>query len=108
MIINNLWECFYGDSYRRSGFVVPSENQKPEQATSDYCSAESPVDAEICKLAGHLGGIQNGMKIQITLKELLEVIPHKRRRSDSYVSLIRKLREDYDVELEIVKTKEME
>jgi len=108
MIIENLWDSFCCDSFGSQGPVVSVANPDMAKTTIKLHTplASKTVDEEINVLARHLGGIQSGQRIQLTLREILEIIPHKRRRSDSYSSLIKKLRADYDVSLEIVASKE--
>lgn len=105
MLIQNLWEAFLSENSDGPGTVVPAgRTLKPKPSTELLCSAENPSDAEICQLANHFGGIHSGMKIEMTLQELLEIIPHKRRRCDSYATLIKKLETDFGVTLEIIKS----
>lgn len=105
MLMQNLWEAFLSENSDGPGSVVPAGHCHKPKPTTESCSAENPIDAEICQLASHLGGIHSGMKIEMTLQELLAIIPHKRRRSDSYATLIKKLDTDFGVSLEIVKHK---
>ena len=108
MLIQELWDCFCRESFGggNKGLVVPSAIPKQaETPTSPSQEPRTSVDAEINSLARHLGGIQSGQRIEMTLQELLAVIPHKRKRSDSYIALIRRLKADLNVDLVIVKSK---
>lgn len=104
MLIQELWDCFCRESFGggSKGLVVPSAIPKQAETPSPSEGQEPSVDAEINSLARHFGGLQAGQRIEMTLQELLTVIPHKRRRADSYAALIKKLRADFDADLTIV------
>lgn len=59
------------------------------------------IDDEIMILAKHYGGLVSGMTLSVELKELLDLIPRKRRKADAYYALAKKLKDDYGVELRI-------
>lgn len=108
MLIHELWDCFCRESFGggSKGLVVPSAIPKNKAGTPSPSEGQEPfVDAEINTLARYLGGLQSGQRIEMTLHELLTVIPHKRRRADSYTALIRRLKADLNVDLVIVKSK---
>ena len=57
------------------------------------------IEEEIERLAQHTGGLATGMRIEIDLRELLNLCPRKRKKADSYYQLRKHLKEDYGVEL---------
>lgn len=109
MLIQELWDCFCREPFGggSKGLVVSSAFPKQAETTTPSQEQEqiSSVDSEINTLARHFGGLQAGQRIEMTLQELLTVIPHKRRRADSYTALIRRLKADLNVDLVIVKSK---
>ena len=110
MLIQELWDCFCREPFGggSKGPIVSSAIPKQAETPTTQSPSQEPrtsVDAEINTLARHLGGIQSGQRIEMTLQELLAVIPHKRKRSDSYIALIRRLKADLNVDLVIVKSK---
>lgn len=62
----------------------------PEQFKDDV--------AALCEYSG-LNELTSGMKIRMSLKEALNVMPRKRARMDSYKSLIGFLSDEMDVSL---------
>ena len=114
MLIQELWDCFCRETFdgESKGPVVSSAFPKqaetpttPTLCTPQEMKTTTSVDEEINTLARHFGGLQAGQRIEMTLQELLGIIPHKRRRADSYTALIRRLKADLNVDLVIVKSK---
>lgn len=64
-------------------------------------------DAEVKAILEHAGLITltYGMRLTVTLQEMLSIVPRTRRRVDSYASLVRYLREQHGVELIITSNK---
>lgn len=58
---------------------------------------------DIFKLKVYVGEInfRQGLVIETSLSELLEICPRERRRTDSYTALVKFLREELDIELNI-------
>lgn len=56
-------------------------------------------DPEIILLAKKYGPLKNGLKIELTLHEALELFPRKRRKSDSFRSLIKRVKKEFDTDL---------
>ena len=58
---------------------------------------------DIFKLKVYVGEInfRQGLVIETSLSELLEICPRERRRTDSYAALVKFLREELDIELNI-------
>ena len=76
-----------------------------EEPTPTPAKSESDIDSEILTLAKKYGPLHNGVVIEISLQELLALIPRQRRRSDAYSSLQKKLMAEYGTELRIIKSK---
>ena len=59
------------------------------------------IDPEILLLAKTYGPLTNGVKIELSLQEALQLFPRQRKRSDAYKSLIKKVKEQFNAELTI-------
>jgi len=60
---------------------------------------ETKADPEIQTLQESYGEMTPGKTIEVTLRELLAIIPRQRKKRDAYKSLVRRLREQYGVSL---------
>lgn len=100
MELRNLWSSLFGSGKTD----IKKEPIITEAAPSTDSTTESPqpalsIEEEIQVLAHHFGGISTGMRIEIELRELLELCPRKRRKADSYYQLKKHLMDDYGMEL---------
>lgn len=59
------------------------------------------IDPEILLLARKYGPLTNGVKIELSLQDALQIFPRKRKRSDAYKGLIKKVKEKFNAELTI-------
>ena len=59
------------------------------------------IDPEILLLAKTYGPLTNGVKIELSLQEALQLFPRQRKRSDAYKGLIKKVGEQFNAELTI-------
>ena len=59
------------------------------------------IDPEILLLARQYGPLTNGVKIELSLQEALQIFPRQRKRSDAYKGLIKKVKEQFNAELTI-------
>lgn len=59
------------------------------------------IDPEILLLARQYGPLTNGVKIELSLQEALQLFPRQRKRSDAYKGLIKKVKEQFNAELTI-------
>ena len=58
--------------------------------------------ADIKALEDYIGGpLTTGLSIKMTLQEILAVVPRKRKRTDAYMMLVRFLKDEMNVDLEI-------
>ena len=62
---------------------------------------ESKFDDDVEALRRHYGEEQfiHGAIFELSLEEILEIVPRNRRRRDAYVSLGKYLKEQYDIKL---------
>jgi hypothetical protein len=100
MELRNLWSSLFGSGKTD----IKKEPIITEAAPSTDSTTESPqsalsIEEEIQVLAHHFGGISTGMRIEIELRELLDLCPRKRKKADSYYQLKKHLMDDYGVEL---------
>ena len=59
------------------------------------------IDPEILLLAKTYGPLTNGVKIEMSLQEVLQLFPRQRKRSNAYKGLIKKVKELFNAELTI-------
>lgn len=102
MFLSSLMSSLFGAG-RTTVNKAPISNTA-ECTTDGNSEPQKPalsIEQEIEVLAQHVGGIASGMTIEIDLRELLEICPHKRRKADSYYQLKKQLHDQYNVELVI-------
>lgn len=59
------------------------------------------IDPEITLLARKYGPLKDGLKIELSLAESLQLFPRKRHKSDAYKSLVRRVKQMFNAELTI-------
>lgn len=59
------------------------------------------IDPEITLLARKYGPLKDGLKIELSLAEALQLFPRKRHKSDAYKSLVRRVKQMFNTELTI-------
>lgn len=102
-----LHQIIFGgvDSFLRSGeakVVAPLDKQNstthivPEKFQEDVAALTKYIGAERFK---------NGLSIEVSLAELLDVVPRSRKRTDAYGALIKYLKEERDITLTIKTSK---
>lgn len=69
---------------------------------------KSKFDDDVAQLREHYNTESGccflpGICIDMTLQELLSIVPRQRKRSDAYTTLIKHLKDKYDITLNIVK-----
>lgn len=79
---------------------ITIEKESPE--------TKSKFDDDVARLKEHYNTESGccflpGICIDITLSELLRIVPRQRRRTDAYTTLIKHLQDKYDITLNIVK-----
>lgn len=109
-IFNNLWQIAFGE---RSIVTQPHQDNTEPGEIEKISLTEEPQklqlstyhllaheDPEIRALQLDLGrNLEKGMTLEYSLHDLLDLIPRQRMKSDAYKGLIRKLQEQYGVEL---------
>lgn len=78
---------------------IITEADSVKDSNSQTPIPQLSVEEEIEVLANHIGGIASGMKLEIELRELLNICPRNRKKADSYYQLKKHLKDDYGVEL---------
>lgn len=71
------------------------------ESTTPKLAKESKFDDDVEALRRHYGEEQftHGAIFELSLAEILEIVPRNRRRRDAYVSLGKYLKEQYDIKL---------
>ena len=77
-----------------SNFSIQSDGD----TTDTTPSIQSPYSNDIQVLKDRFG-LVSGQRIELSLKEALEIMPRKRQKSDAYKGLVSELRKAYGVEL---------
>lgn len=104
-VIMNLYSIIFGendDFLRREAVVEPLDKQKstthivPEKFREDV--------AALTKYVGE-ARFKSGLTIEVTLAELLGIVPRNRRRTDAYSPLVKYLKDECDITLTIKSSK---
>lgn len=89
-----------------------SDNFLRGSAPDEKCVATmqtdlTPIEKDVMSLKQYVGeiGFKSGLCIDITLQDLLSVVPRKRRRTDAYTTLVRYLKDEWDITLTIKSNK---
>ncbi|MGJ0550364.1 hypothetical protein [Phocaeicola vulgatus] len=79
------------------------ENTAPDVIVEKVSITPEKFKGDVEALAGYIGEEHfiSGLGIEVTLSELLAVIPRKRRRCEAYNSLVKYLREERNILLTI-------
>lgn len=87
------------DAFLHTNNMIEKEPE-PEPAVA---RSLSKFDNDVAALRSHIGDseFQDGISIVMTLGELLEIVPRARRRRDAYTTLIKHLKEQYNITLTI-------
>lgn len=83
------------------------ENTAPDVIVKKVSITPEKFKDDVEVLAGYIGEEHfiSGLSIEVTLSELLTVIPRKRRRCEAYNSLVKYLREERNIILTIKSNK---
>lgn len=105
MLIDNLFQLDYigVSSWEGLNDAVKTKQHQPQTTTITPEKYEADIKA-LCDYAGTTT-LTEGMTISITLQDILKIRPRKRRRVDSFNSLVKYLRERWGVELIITSNK---
>lgn len=100
-MLENIFNALFGTGRRtevRQEPIISEADPKTDSIIETTIPTLS-IEDEIQVLAHHFGGLASGMKLEIELRELLNICPRNRRKADSYYQLRKHLKDDYDVEL---------
>lgn len=78
-----------------------------EKCVATFKTDLTPIEQDVMSLKQYIGetGFKSGLYIDITLQDLLSVVPRKRRRTDAYTTLVRHLNDEYNINLTIKSNK---
>ena len=105
MLILNLQEAFFrereiANTVQANKDIAVDINEEKAQIDEDTVMGSDEFESEIKALQSYCGKtLSKGLRIDIQLKELLEIIPQRRKRIDSYNKLVRYLKSAFGVEL---------
>lgn len=100
-MLENLLRIVFGELNNskqpsRQADTIPDEEKK---------IVENITDPEVKQLETKFGKLEKGQVVEISLQEILLLIPRERKRADAYYSLVRKLKAEYEVCLKITSKK---
>ena len=100
-MLENIFNALFGSGRRTEVHQVPIINEADPKtdSTIETTIPTLSIEDEIQVLAHHFGGLASGMKLEIELRELLNICPRNRKKADSYYQLKKHLKDDYGVEL---------
>ncbi len=98
------------DDFLHESGMVNRDEPIIETQEKPCAPSSSKFDEDIKALLNYIGEskFQTGLSIEITLAELLDIVPRQRRRTDAYTTLIKHLKNEYNIELKIIKANEKE
>ena len=101
-MLKNLMDALFG-ARRPETQEAPREEIHCEKMDSapEVPKTLPSLDSEVQVLAREVGGLAQGGRLEITLHRLLQICPRSRKKSDAYLGLKRKLKDDYGVDLVI-------
>ena len=96
-----LQHILFGSGKVSDAMMKEAGGKDTTPATTTTTSPTTAPEDECSVLARHFGGLVSGMTLTVELRELLDLIPRRRRKADAYYALGKKLKDDYGVELRI-------
>ncbi len=105
MLILNLQEAFFrereiANKAQANEDIAADIKEEKAQIDEDTVMGSDEFESKIKALQSYCGKtLSKGLRIDIQLKELLEIIPQRRKRIDSYNKLVRYLKSAFGVEL---------
>ena len=102
-MLENIFNALFGTGRRtevRQEPIISEADPKTDSIIETTIPTLS-IEDEIQVLAHHFGGLASGMKLEIELRELLNICPRNRRKADSFYQLKKHLKDDYGIELVI-------
>lgn len=101
LVFENLWQIVFGDA----NTSTITNRQFEETIAGEKKKIVDSTDSEIKILEDKFGQFTSGLMIEISLQEMLTLIPRKRKRADAYNSLAKILKAEYGVCLKITSRK---
>ena len=104
-MMNCLFTTLLFGTNSRPDLETWQEMAKParKECISPSVASPSKFGTDVESLQARYGEMRSGLCIETTLRELLEVCPRKRARTDSYNSLVSYLKVEFGVSL-LIKT----
>lgn len=103
----NLHMIIFGeqDAFLRGREAVVVDPLDKQNSTTHIVPEKFRDD--VTALTAYIGAerFKNGLSIEVSLAELLDVVPRKRRRTDAYDALRKYLKEERDITLTIKTSK---
>lgn len=98
------------DGFLHESGMVNRDEPIIETQEKPCAPSSSKFDEDVKALRKYIGEskFQTGHSLEITLAELLDIVPRQRRRTDAYTTLIKHLKNEFEIELKIIKTNEKE
>lgn len=98
------------DDFLHESGMVNRDEPIIETQEKPCAPSSSKFDEDIKALRNYFGEskFQTGLSIEISLAELLDIVPRQRRRTDAYTTLIKHLKNEFEIELKIIKPHEKE
>lgn len=100
-MFENLWQIVFGDG---NNSTIPNR-QEEKTIPDEERVIVNQADPEISLLVSKYGPLEKGLMIEISLQEILKLIPRQRKRADAYNSLAKRLKAEYEVCLRITSRK---
>lgn len=101
-MFENLWQIAFGDV---NNSTIPNRQEEKITIPVEEKMIVGSTDSEIKLLEEKFGPFESGLDIEISLQEILQLIPRQRKRADAYNSLAKKLKAEYEVCLKITSQK---
>lgn len=104
MLILNLQEAFFREreiaNKAQANEDIAADIKEEKAQIDEDIAVDSEFESEIISLQSYCGKpLSEGLRIDIQLKELLEIIPQRRKRIDSYNNLVRYMKSAFGVDL---------
>ena len=103
----NLHMIIFGeqDAFLRGREAVVVDSLDKQKVTTHIVPEKFRDD--VTALIAYIGAerFKNGLSIEVSLAELLDVVPRKRRRTDAYDALVKYLKDEYGITLTIKTSK---
>lgn len=98
-MLKTLWQTLFGSGERSAENIEAVQMQEARESMQISVSEPRTTEDEIEVLARYCGGLAKGKVIKISLHEILDIIPRKRRKADAYYALKKQLCDEYGTEL---------